>query len=245
MKYKLDNHENFITPVRETIPGEALSPTQKLIVRLRGVKESSNLTVPQIEVMVNKSISSATLYRFFEDGSETKYQFTQYTLDTLMTALLVEDTRGDSIAIEKVGGFDNRIIYGEDIDLWYRLMLEFPCAYEDMVLSYYRIDAENRACEHTFPLKIHIPYYIDKYAKYRAANKDFRRFFDEQCLYRLYPYAVSGEYIDELKHCLAPIDWSLQKKSMRFLFPKIYNWYRNLRGRGERNLEQYTGGMME
>ena len=28
-------------------------------------------------------------------------------------------------AFEKVGGFDNRIIYGEDIDLWYRLMLEF------------------------------------------------------------------------------------------------------------------------
>lgn len=147
-------------------------------------------------------------------------------------------------AFEKVGGFDNRIIYGEDIDLWYRLMLEFPCAYEDKVLSYYRVDAENRACEHTFPLKIHIPYYIDKYADYRAANKDFRRFFDLQCLYRLYPYALSGQYKDELKQCLAPIDWSLQKKSMhfRFRFPHLYNLYRNIRGRKDRELDQYTGG---
>lgn len=149
-------------------------------------------------------------------------------------------------AFKKVGGFDNRIIYGEDIDLWYRLMLEFPCAYEDKVLSYYRIDAENRACEHTFPLKIHIPYYIDKYAKYREENKDFRRFFDLQCLYRLYPYALTGQYKDELKQCLKPIDWSLQKKSMRFRFrfPKLYNWYQGLRGRRERKLDNYEGGSM-
>ena len=148
------------------------------------------------------------------------------------------------VAFEKVGGFDNRIIYGEDIDMWYRLMLEFPCAYEDTVLSYYRVDAENRACEHTFPLKIHIPYYIDKYADYRAANKDFRRFFDLQCLYRLYPYALSGQYKSELKQCLAPIDWSLQKKSMRFRFrfPHLYNLYRSIRGRKDRELDQYTGG---
>lgn len=149
-------------------------------------------------------------------------------------------------AFEKVGGFDNRIIYGEDIDLWYRLMLEFPCAYEDTVLSYYRIDAENRACEHTFPLKIHIPYYINKYAKYRKENRDFRRFFDLQCLYRLYPYALTGEYKEELKQSLKPIDWSLQKRSMRFRFrfPHLYDVYRRLRGRKERQLEQYTGGRM-
>lgn len=148
-------------------------------------------------------------------------------------------------AFEKVGGFDNRIIYGEDIDLWYRLMLEFPCAYEDKVLSYYRIDAENRACEHAFPLKIHLPYYIDKYAAYRESDQDFRRYFDLQCLYRLYPYALNGQYKEELKHSLAPIDWSLQKKSMRFRFrfPHIYDFYRKLRGRKDRQLEQYSGGM--
>ena len=125
-------------------------------------------------------------------------------------------------------------------------MLEYPCVYEDTVLSYYRIDAENRACEHTFPLNIHIPYYIDKYAAYRTANKDFRKFFDLQCLYRLYPYALTGQYKKEFKQCLAPIDWSLQKRSMpfRFRFPHLYNFYRKLRGRRDRELEQYSGGSM-
>lgn len=147
-------------------------------------------------------------------------------------------------AFEKVGGFDNRIIYGEDIDLWYRLMLEFPCAYEDKVLCYYRVDAENRATEHIFPLEIHIPYFIDKYAHYRAVNKDFRKFFDLQCLYRLFPYAVSGEYKDELKKCLEPIDWSMQKASMRFRFryPFLYNMYCKLRGKTGHPLEKYIGG---
>lgn len=149
-------------------------------------------------------------------------------------------------AFETVGGFDNRIIYGEDIDLWYRLMLDFPCAYDDTVLAYYRVDAENRACNHVFPLKIHIPYYIGKYEKYRKENADFRKFFDLQCLYRLYPYAVAGEYKDEMWECLNQIDWSLQKKSLywRFRFPKLYNWYRNLKGRGEKELDAYEGGSM-
>ena len=72
-------------------------------------------------------------------------------------------------------------------------MLEFPAIFENgEALSYYRMDAENRACNKIFPLKLHIPYYIDKYGDYRAKNKDFRRFFDLQMLYRLYPYALTS-----------------------------------------------------
>lgn len=137
-------------------------------------------------------------------------------------------------ALEKIGGFDNRIIFGEDIDLWYRLMLEFPAVFENgEVLSYYRIDAENRACNKIFPLKLHIPYYIDKYSEYRANNIDFRRFFDLQMLYRLYPYALSTPNDPDLKRILNQIDFSLQKKSMRlrFQFPKLYYLYMKLVGR--------------
>lgn len=136
-------------------------------------------------------------------------------------------------AFEKVDGFDSRIIYGEDLDLWFRLMLEFPCAYEDKILCYYRIDAENRAMNRSFPLNVTLPFFIDKYSKFRKTNKDFRKYFDTQCLLRLFPYAVNGEYKYELKQILTQIDWSLQKWSMRFRFrfPHIYNFYRSLRGR--------------
>ena len=147
-------------------------------------------------------------------------------------------------AFDRVGGFDNRIIYGEDIDLWYRIMLTCTCVYEDKVLSYYRLDAENRACNHVFPLQIHIPFYIDKYKKYRDENVDFRRFFDLMMLYRLYPYCFEKKYMKDIKKLLAQIDFSLQKRSMklRFSFPFLYKLVRFIRGLREEKLEEYQGG---
>ena len=148
-------------------------------------------------------------------------------------------------AFEKVGGFDNRIIYGEDIDLWWRIMLNYRAALDSTaVLSYYRVDAENRACNHVFPLKLHIPYYIEKYQQYREQNADFRRFFDLQMLYRLFPYCFEKEYKKDVKRISSQIDFTLQKKSMklRFLFPRIYKLYTRLKGNKESKLEMYEGG---
>ncbi len=103
-----NTNDKLVPYVGQIIPGEALSPTQKLIVRLRGVRESSHLTIPQVETMVNRAVSRTTLYRFFEEESELKYKFTQYTLEVLMTALLVDNTleNGDDVAKDKVAGFE-------------------------------------------------------------------------------------------------------------------------------------------
>lgn len=144
-----------------------------------------------------------------------------------------------------VNGFDNRIIYGEDIDLWYRIMLNYPAAIDTTeVLSYYRVDAENRACNHTFPIKLHIPYYIEKYAAYREKDAAFRKFFDLQMLYRLYPYCFEKEYKGEVKRIKSQIDFSLQKKSMkwRFYFPYLYRFYTRIKGHKETKLAIYEGG---
>ncbi len=148
-------------------------------------------------------------------------------------------------AFKAVCGFDNRIIYGEDIDLWYSIMLRYPAAFDaTRTLAYYRTDAENRACEHTFPLRLHIPFYIDKYEADRKSNADFRRFFDLQCLYRLFPYAGKREYRKDLRKCLSQIDFSLQKKSMRlrFMFPGFYRMYQKHKGRAGIEFDAYQGG---
>ncbi len=130
-------------------------------------------------------------------------------------------------AVEHIGGFDNQVIYGEDLDLWYRLMLNFPAVYEDKVLAYYRVDAENRAMNNVIPFEKHLPFFIEKYATYRAENRDFRRYFDLQCLYRLYPYVLMPQYRADLRRVLRQIDFSQQKLSMRlrFCFPRLYNFY--------------------
>lgn len=117
MEYEVINHEDFVPSVVNAIPGEALSPTQKLIVRLRGVRESSHLTIPQVETMVNRAVSRTTLYRFFEEESELKYKFTQYTLEVLMTALLVDNTleNGDDVAKDKVATFEAALQQKDEI----------------------------------------------------------------------------------------------------------------------------------
>lgn len=117
MEYEVINHEDFVPSVVNAIPGEALSPTQKLIVRLRGVRESSHLTIPQVETMINRAVSRTTLYRFFEEESELKYKFTQYTLEVLMTALLVDNTlvNGDDVAKDKVATFEAALQQKDEI----------------------------------------------------------------------------------------------------------------------------------
>lgn len=117
MEYSLVPHEEFVASVGKVVPGEALTPTQKLIVRLRGVRESSHLTVPQVGDMINWAVSKTTLYRFFEDDSEQKYKFTQYTIEVLMMALLVDNTleTGDDAAKEKTASFEAALQQKDEI----------------------------------------------------------------------------------------------------------------------------------
>ena len=120
--------------------------------------------------------------------------------------------------------FDERMSYGEDMDMWYRVMLAFPCVYEDISLSYYRQDTENRVSIKPKPLEKHIPYFLDKYSEARANNEDFRKFFDEQMVYRLYPYMFDPKYRKEAKRLAKKLDYRQLKLTMhlRLIFPHLY-----------------------
>ena len=117
MEYQTIPHEDFVASLGKVVPGEALTPTQKLIVRLRGVRESSHLTIPQVETMINRAVSRTTLYRFFEEDSELRYNFNQYTIEVLMMALLVDNTleTGDDAAKEKVASFEAALQQKDEI----------------------------------------------------------------------------------------------------------------------------------
>lgn len=64
---------------------------------------------------------------------------------------------------DRVGMFDERIRYSEDIDMWYRIIANYPVAFYDRYLVWYFYDAENRAMNRTRLLKDWLPYYVDKY----------------------------------------------------------------------------------
>ena len=131
---------------------------------------------------------------------------------------------------DQVGIFDTRMTHGEDIDMWWRILLDYKGAYEDTVLSYYRLDAENSAMSHPIPLETHIPNFIDKYIEARLTNKEFCRYFDAEMLGRLYPYLFDKKYRKEAKSISKKINFRLQKKSLylRIKFPYLYRLYRAL-----------------
>lgn len=128
-------------------------------------------------------------------------------------------------AIE-VGMFDTRMTHGEDMDMWWRLVLKNGGACYSKPYAYYRLDAENRAMHRVVPLEKHIPYYIDKYSADRAANAQFRKYCDENMVYRLYPYLFDKRYKKEARKISRKLDYSQMKCSMHFrmCFPKLYNF---------------------
>ena len=64
---------------------------------------------------------------------------------------------------DRVGYFDERIRYSEDIDMWYRIIANYPVAFYDRYMVWYFYDAENRAMNRTRLLKYWLPYFVDKY----------------------------------------------------------------------------------
>ena len=129
-------------------------------------------------------------------------------------------------AIE-VGLFDTRMTHGEDVDMWWRLLLKNGGACYTKKYAYYRQYAENRATHKRIPLEKFIPYYMDKYAEDRAKNKEFRQFFDQEMVYRLYLCLFDKLYRKEARRLATKLDYSQLKFSMRFrmLCPHLYRWF--------------------
>src|SRR5574344_1521257 len=60
-------------------------------------------------------------------------------------------------AFDVAGLFDERLKYSEDIDMWYRIIANFPVAFYDRYMSFYQYDADNRAMNRKRTLKYFLP----------------------------------------------------------------------------------------
>ncbi len=126
-----------------------------------------------------------------------------------------------------VGLFDERLTYGEDKDLWFRLQLLGGGACYHKPLAFYRQNSENRAMKRVIPLNKHLAFYIDKYANDRKNNRAFRAFFDAEIIYVLYPYLFDAVWKKDAKYLSKKIDYKNLKKSFwfRMHFPYLYALY--------------------
>lgn len=75
--------------------------------------------------------------------------------------------------------FDERMAYSEDMDLWYRIILNANVVFYNKVFAYYNKDAENRAEQNFyahFEIKRRMEYYLDKYVVYFKSHPAFAKF---------------------------------------------------------------------
>ena len=134
-------------------------------------------------------------------------------------------------ALEEVGLFDERITWGEDIDVWWRIMLAHPAAYSNRPLAVYRFDEDNRAMNAQIPLERLYINYFEKYSAARAACPAFRHFIDRECMWWLFPYFSKDPRNPDVRRILSQIDLGEYKRSFAFRFrhPKMYSAYQRLK----------------
>lgn len=75
---------------------------------------------------------------------------------------------------DKIGYFDEQIWYGEDNDMWWRIIARYPIAFYDRYMVFYQFDVENRALLKPKPLDKDLPYYTSKYAEYKDCPAMYR-----------------------------------------------------------------------
>lgn len=130
----------------------------------------------------------------------------------------------DKDVFKKITHFDERMKMGEDLDVWYRIILNFPIVFYNKTLSYYRIDAENKAMHSNPDLQSTLFFHIEKYEEYRRSNNTFRIFFDLFCLRQLFPYYIQSETKQLVKEKIKEIDFSEHpvRWRLQYWFPNIF-----------------------
>lgn len=107
--------------------------------------------------------------------------FRGYVTDYFSMARVSDLFCSSSVVVRKdafdiAGMFDTRIKYSEDIDMWYRIILNFPVVFNAQIFVYYSQDAENRALKKNRSIKDFLPFYVSKYNQYCEKNHIFSHY---------------------------------------------------------------------
>lgn len=137
----------------------------------------------------------------------------------------------DKQIFDTIDMFDERISCGEDLDLWWRIILHFPIAYTNKCLAYYRQDTENRITLSKPRLQTHFVNFIEKYEAYYEQCPPFKKYVQREALGHLYKYFREDPTNKEIQRILNHIDFSLQPFSyrLRYTFPKVYEWFMKIK----------------
>mgnify|MGYP001255365868 FL=1 len=134
-------------------------------------------------------------------------------------------------AISDVGLYDENIRTGEDLDLYFRMLLQYRAAFCNNPLMLFNTGIPNRHTKRATPIHYWYFYNMKKYEVDRRENPVFRKYFDHLVLLYMYSYRLNGQFGDQVDEILTHIDFTLQPRRWRWLykFPSAYKLYRKVR----------------
>lgn len=125
-------------------------------------------------------------------------------------------------AFEKAGIFDESLKYSEDIDMWYRIIANFPVAFNDAYYAFYMFDAENRAMLRKQDMRYFMPYRCAKYKQYKG-NEPFYSYVERWCAIKIKEYYFKQK--DQRQYALEAskgLDYSVLPSKYKLFFKTPY-----------------------
>ena len=119
--------------------------------------------------------------------------------------------------VNTTGMFDERIKYSEDLDMWYRIILNYKVAFDSQILVKYSQDSENRAMERRIELSSFLPFYIDKYDGYCNSNSIFAHYIHTFAAANILKYYFANRKERKIARSVIP------KLRFKDIHPK-YKW---------------------
>lgn len=122
---------------------------------------------------------------------------------------------------DRVGGFDERIKYAEDIDVWYRIIADYSVVFYDRIMVYYQFDAQNRALNINWSLIHYLPFYVGKYSRYKGMP--FYVYIHRWCAVKIkYYYFNVKEERENAKIASADLDYTVLPIKYKYFFRSPY-----------------------
>jgi len=124
-----------------------------------------------------------------------------------------------SAMLEK-GLFDVRMHIGEDLDMWYRIILNYPVVFFNKTLAWYKQDSENRLShQKNADITKCIQFYLEKYDIYKKTHPDAIAYIHSFCAGALIPYFFGDKTEKKLAKTVAKkLDYSKIKLKYRLMY---------------------------
>lgn len=138
---------------------------------------------------------------------------------------------------DAIGKYDEQLIRGEDVDLWFRIALHYPVAFLNKPLAIYRLQAENRSNIGVAESNKCLIWNLERFKKYELSNSNFKIAVDNWRMAHISNFLRGDSCeVTKIKPILKEMDlsgfsyiWTIFKYTPECSIKYLYKWYITLK----------------